>query len=313
MSKIIQVVEVGPRDGFQMESKFIPTELKVAVLNEISASGIRKIEATSFVHPKIIPQMADAEDVMQRIRRAPGVIYGGLVANLRGALRALEAGVDMIRVVVCVTESYNQKNAGMSVAASLAVSAEVLEIAKSRQIPTEIAIGLAFGCPLEGAVPENKLLKVIEKAVCAGFREVSLADSVGVANPASIRRTIKRVIRDFPETHFSLHLHNTRGRGLANAVAGLDEGLDTFDASIGGLGGCPVVPGGSGNIATEDLLNMLVEMGFTTGVDIERVAAASRMMAGFLERQLASFVLSAGTTSQLFRKAAARTKGTVAP
>jgi hydroxymethylglutaryl-CoA lyase len=306
VSNRVHIVEVGPRDGFQMESRFIPTELKAAVIDQLSASGISKLEAASFVNAKVIPQMADAAEVMQRFRRKPGVVYSGLVPNLRGAERAIEARVDAVRVVVCITEPYNRRNAGMSVAESAEVCAEILKLAKTAGVAAEVAIGVAFGCPLEGEVPEQKVLDFVGQMAETGYREISLADSVGLANPMQIRQMVRRARAQFPDVRFSLHLHNTRGLGLANVLAGLEEGIDTFDSSLGGLGGCPVVPGATGNIATEDLVNMLHEMGFTTGVDIDGVMAASRLVANFLERRLPSYVLSAGTREQLYRAIGAR-------
>ena len=285
-----------------MESRFIPTELKVAVIDQLSDSGISKLEAASFVNAKVIPQMADAAEVMQRFRRKPGVIYSGLVLNLRGAERAIEAHVDAVRIVVCITEAYNRRNARMSVAESAEVCAEILKLAKAAGVAAEVAIGVAFGCPLEGEVPEQKVLDFVGQMAETGYREISLADSVGLANPKQIRQMVRSARAQFPDVRFSLHIHNTRGLGLANVLAGLEEGIDTFDSSLGGLGGCPVVPGATGNIATEDLVNMLHEMGFATGVDLDGVMAASRLVANFLERRLPSYVLSAGTRQQLYRR-----------
>jgi len=298
----ITVVEVGPRDGFQMEPKFIPTELKARVIDQLSTSGIQKIETTSFVHPKVIPQMADALDVMRRIVRRPGVVHSGLVANIRGAERAVGAQVDAIRMVICVTESYNFRNAGMSIAATVQVCCEVLNLATANRIPAEVALGVAFGCPLEGYVSEQRVLTLVGKLAQIGYREISLADSVGLANPLQVRELARRVQAEFPGVHFSLHMHNTRGLGLANILAALDEGIDTFDSSLGGLGGCPMVPGGTGNVSTEDLVNMLDEMRFSTGVNLDSIMAASRMMVDFLGRQLPSNVLSAGTRQQLYQR-----------
>jgi hydroxymethylglutaryl-CoA lyase len=285
-----------------METKFIPSELKVAVIDQLSAAGLPKIEATSFVSSKVIPQMADAAEVLQQIRRVPGVIYSVLVPNVYGARKAVEACANAIRVVVCITDSYNRRNAGMSVAESAPACAEVLGLAGAAGVTAEVVIGVAFGCPLEGKVPEQKVVDFIALMVQAGYREISLADSVGLANPSQVREMMRRVQREFPKVHFSLHLHDTRGLGLANVLAGLEEGIDTFDSALGGLGGCPVVPGATGNIPTEDLVSMLDEMGYVTGIDVDGVMAASRMMAEFLERLLPSHILSSGTAVQLYRR-----------
>jgi len=299
----VSVIEVGPRDGFQMETVFIATAIKVAIINAVAAAGVTKIETTSFVSPKAIPQMKDAAEVMQRIDRRPGVAYTALVPNVAGAQLAVQAQVSGMRVVVCATESYNQRNVRMSVAESLEACGEILKVGAASNTPVEVAIGLAFGCPLEGHVPVNKVEQLTRQLTQMGFREISIADSVGLANPAQVRRLMGRLRETFPEVHFSLHLHNTRGLGLANAVAALEEGIDAFDASIGGLGGCPVVPGGSGNIASEDLAHMLSEMGIETGVNIEGVMVASRIAEDFLKRSLPSYVLAAGTREQIFRRA----------
>ena len=297
----VTVVEVGPRDGFQMEETFIPTEIKVRVINTVAAAGVRKIEATSFVNPKVIPQMSDASQVLQGIKRRPGVVYTGLVPNLRGALRAIEAGVDAMRVVVCASEAYNQRNVRMSVDESLKSCEEVLEAGQSAGTPVEVAIGLAFGCPLEGDISENRVVDLAKRLAAMGYREISIADTVGMANPTQVGQRIRRLREELPEVHFSLHIHNTRGLGLANVLAGLQEGIDTFDSSVGGLGGCPVVPNGTGNIPTEDLVNMLHEMGIETGIEMEGVLAAARIMQEFLKRPLPSYILVAGTREQVYR------------
>jgi hydroxymethylglutaryl-CoA lyase len=217
----------------------------------------------------------------------------------------MESGADAMRVVVCASETYNQRNVRMSVAESLQSCDEILKVGQSSAVPVEVAIGLAFGCPLEGHIPEDRVVELTGRLTAMGYQEVSIADSVGLGNPVQVQQMMRRLRREFPQIHFSLHLHNTRGLGLANVLAALGEGIDTFDSSIGGLGGCPVVPGGSGNIPTEDLVNMLEEMGIQTGVDIEAVTVASRMVQEFLQRPLPSYILSAGTRGQLFRRVGA--------
>ena len=305
MPKRVTVVEVGPRDGFQMENVFIPTDLKIEVIDTLAASGVSKIEATSFVSPKVIPQMADSLLVMRRVRRRPEVLYTALVPNMKGAQRAIEAGVDAMRVVVCASETYNQRNVGMTVADSLKNCQEIFAAGQRSGVPVEAVIGLAFGCPLEGEILEDRLLDLTKTLAKMGYAEISIADTVGLANPAEVRRRMERIQQELPQVHSSLHLHNTRGLGLANVLAGLEAGTDTFDSSLGGLGGCPVVPGGSGNISTEDLVNMLEEMEIQTGIDIEQIIAASCLMETFLMRQLPSYVLRSGTPVQLHRRMAA--------
>jgi hydroxymethylglutaryl-CoA lyase len=297
------VVEVGPRDGFQMERTFIPTDLKVATIDGIAAAGVRKIEATSFVNPKVIPQMADATEVMARITRVPGVVYTALVPNVRGAEQAVASRVDAVRQVICVTETYNRRNVGMSVEQSVENLKSICAVAG--RTPVELVIALAFGCPLEGAVEEDAVVRLAGRAVDLGIREISVADSVGLAHPVHVDRMMRRLQREFAGIRWSLHLHDTRGLGLANVLAGLDEGVTTFDASIGGLGGCPVVPGATGNIATEDLVNMLDSMGRPTGIDLAALMTATRGVQAFLGRPLPSRVLAAGTTAAAFARAAA--------
>jgi hydroxymethylglutaryl-CoA lyase len=299
----ISVVEVGPRDGLQMEKIFVPTETKISLVNSLADAGIRKMEVTAFVSPRVIPQLQDAAEVFRSIHRLPGVLYLALVPNFKGAKRALDAGANAVKIVVCISETYNRRNVGMSVEQSLANSSDVFQLAKHLGKRAEAVIGLAFGCPLEGRVPPESVVAMTERLAVIGYREISIADSMGLANPAQVRLLMRLLLREFPHVHFALHLHNTRGLGLANALAGLEEGVDEFDSSIGGLGGSEVVVrGAGGNLATEDLLNMLHEMGLETGVDLQRVVAASHIAQQALGRPLSSYVLSVGTPDQFFQR-----------
>jgi len=302
----VHVVEVGPRDGFQMEATFIPTDLKVEVIDVLGRAGLEKIEATSFVRPEVIPQMCDADEVMSRIQRFPGVRHTALVPNVKGAQRAIDAGVDAVRVVICLSESYNRRNVGLGISESLENCRRICELTKTHTVGCEAILALAFGCPLEGVISEDKAVGIANRLIGMGFGELSIADSVGVANPAHVRRLMRKLRNEAPLAHYSLHFHNTRGLGLANVLAGLEEGVDTFDSSCGGLGGCPVVPGGSGNIPTEDLVNMLEEMGIGTGIDLSLVMTTSKKLQNFLHRPMASHVLASGTRKQLFEGAATR-------
>ncbi len=298
----VTIVEVGPRDGFQVEPVFIPTEFKIEVVNAVARAGVAKIETSSFVSPRFVPQLADAAEVFAGLDRRPNTRYTALVPNLKGAERALEAGADGVRLVVTSTETYNRKNVGMSVDESLAVCRRILEWVEGEPMAVEAVIALAFGCPFEGPVGEDRVAELAHRFVDMGVRELSIADSVGLGNPNRVAATMTRLRTELPEIAFSLHLHDTRGLGLANVVAALQVGIDTFDASIGGLGGCPVFPNGAGNIATEDLANLCEEMGISTGIDIEAVQAISGKMQAFLQRQLPSRVLLAGTPGQLYAK-----------
>ena len=299
----VRIVEVGPRDGFQMEREFIPTRLKTEVIDLISASGVSKIEATSFVSPKAIPQLADSNEVMKAIRRRPGVLYSALVPNLEGIHRAIEASVDAARLVVCATETYNMRNVGLTINESLEACEAMLDVASDSNISVEAVIAVAFGCPFEGAVSEAAVVHLAQRFAALGIEELSIADSIGVASPVQMKRLMRALQSALPEARFSLHLHDTRGLGLANVLAALDVGIDTFDASIGGLGGCPVTTASTGNIATEDLAHMCAEMGIETGVDLDLVRRASRRMESFLDRPLPSRVLRAGSREELFAAA----------
>lgn len=300
----VSIVEVGPRDGFQMEKAFIPTDLNVRVIDLLSKSGLREIEATSFMNPKVIPQMADAAEVMSRIGRAAGTIYKALVPNLKGAERAIEARADVLELVIVASESYNRKNVGMSVDQSIAACGEIAKLAASRPVPLEVVIGASFGCPIEGPVPEAQVERVARAVAAFGISRLSLADSIGSGNPAQVTRLVARIKAALPGLPLSLHLHNTRGLGLANAVAGFQAGVATFDSGLGGLGGCPIFPGATGNVATEDMVNLFEEMGVATGIDLGKVREASRLMEQFLGRALPSYILRVGTTAELFAKAA---------
>lgn len=296
----VTIVEVGPRDGFQVEKAFVPTELKVEVIDALARAGLPKIETSSFVSPKVVPQMADAAEVFAAIERRPGTRYTALVPNLKGAERALAAGADGVRLVVTTTETYNRRNVGMSVDESLEVCRQILERLADEPMTVEAVVALAFGCPFEGPVTADRVAELAHRFADMGVLELSIADSVGLGNPAQVAATMARLRSELPDIALSLHLHDTRGLGLANAAAALQVGVDTFDASIGGLGGCPVLSDGAGNIATEDLANMCEEMGIATGVDIAAVQAVSRRMQDFLGRRLPSRVLHAGTPGQLY-------------
>ncbi len=296
----VTVVEVGPRDGFQVEPSFIPTELKVEVIDAIAHAGVAKIETSSFVSHRFVPQLADAAEVFAAVERRPGTRYTALVPNLKGAERALAAGADGVRLVVTTTETYNRKNVGMSVDQSLEVCRQILGRLDGERMTVEAVVALAFGCPFEGPVAPDRVAELAHRFADMGVRELSIADSVGLGNPVQVAGTMERLRFELPAIALSLHLHDTRGLGLANVVAALGVGIDTFDASIGGLGGCPVLANGAGNIATEDLANMCEEMGIATGIDIAAIQEVSRRVQGFLGRRLPSRVLTAGTPQQLY-------------
>ncbi len=302
--KRVHVVEVGPRDGFQMEQAFIPTELKVRSIQALAASGIENIEAVSFVHPRVVPQMRDADEVMRQISRRSGTRYTALVPNVRGAERALAAGVDGLHLVICVTESYNQRNVGLSCQESLNALRQIVELAKSvgDAVPVTATMAATFGCPFEGQKSDADLVAFARQVADTGADEIGLADSAGLGHPVLVRRVISAVRDALPTMALRMHLHDTRGLGITNAVSALELGIDTFDVSLGGLGGCPLIKGASGNIATEDFVNLCDELSIEHGVDLDRVRAVSREIEAFLGKPMASRVLASGTRSELYQR-----------
>jgi hydroxymethylglutaryl-CoA lyase len=306
MPERVRVVEVGPRDGFQMESRFLPTGLKVETVARLAAAGLREIEVTSFVRPDVVPQMRDAEAVAAGAAGLGLERAWALVPNLRGAERALAAGITGLHFVICVSESYNRRNVGLSVDQSFAALADVVGRARAG-VPVAVTLAATFGCPFEGQLPDRRIVELARRARDLGVAELGLADSVGLGVPPLVRRLVRRVREEVAGLPLRLHLHDTRGLGLANAMAGLEEGIAAFDTSLGGLGGCPMVLGASGNVATEDLVHLCAELRIATGVDLDGVRAASRRLEAFLERELPSRVLAAGTRAELLARNRATT------
>jgi hydroxymethylglutaryl-CoA lyase len=299
LPKRVHIIEVGPRDGFQMESRFVPTDVKVEVIVRLVDAGLTEIEATSFVHPKVIPQMADAEEVLERVRQRSGVRWSVLVPNLKGAERALAIGVDELRLVVCATDSYNQKNVGLTIDESADLFSRIRDLADSKGVDAAVVLGVALGCPIEGVVPIERVVGLSERFVGLGATAIGVSDSYGVANPVQVASAVKAVKEALGKVRLWLHLHNTRGMGLANALAAMQQGVDSFDTAFGGLGGTPVMKGASGNIASEDFVYMCSEMGVETGVDLDALRAVSHRVEAFLDRPLPSHVLAAGTMDEL--------------
>lgn len=295
----VQIVEVGPRDGFQIEPVLIPTEQKIKIIDKLSETGLRRIEATSFVHPKAIPQLADASEVMAGITRKEGVIYTALVPNVKGVERALQAGVEEINLVVSASESHNQNNMNMSIAESLKAFREAARIALDNGMRITGSIATAFGCPFEGWVLPQKVEEIAQEYLTMGVHEVSLADTTGMAAPSQVIDMVSRLRGQFKDVEFRLHLHNTRGAGMANVLAALFEGITIFDGSIGGLGGCPYAPGATGNIPTEDMVHMLESMGIDTGIDLAKLIDGAKMVQELLGRELPGQVMKAGTVPWL--------------
>ena len=264
------VCEVGPRDGFQMEHDWIPTEAKIQIIDRLSRTGLREIQATSFVHPRAIPQLADADEVMRRIDRRPGVSYSALVPNERGAERAIVAAVDRIDMVVSISRSHCLSNTRMEPPEAMQSADGVAGLARQAGVKCLLGLATALGCPFEGFPEYQRVEAMVTQAVEEhGFRQISIAHTVGMADPGRVERTMSALCARFSSVEFTLHLHDTRRMGLANVHAGLRAGVRRFDASVAGLGGCPYAPGATGNIATEDLVNMLDLLGVETGVNLE--------------------------------------------
>ncbi|HEY4001771.1 MAG TPA: hydroxymethylglutaryl-CoA lyase [Candidatus Xenobia bacterium] len=285
---MIRLVEVGPRDGLQNEATTVGVEQKVAFINALAAAGERDIEVGAFVHPKWVPQMAGSEDVIKALPTLDGVRWSALVPNLKGLERALACGIRRIAVFTAASETFNQKNINMSIQASLDGYRPVVHQALQAGLSVRGYVSTVFVCPYEGDVKKERVLEVTQALLDMGVDEVSLGDTIGAAAPNDIENTVGYLLETVPPQRLALHCHDTYGTALANVVAGLNLGIRTFDASAGGLGGCPYAPGASGNLATEDLVYLLTRMGFDTGIDLDRLAQASGVMEAALGRQLPS-------------------------
>jgi len=289
----ISVREVGPRDGLQNEDP-VPATAKIALIDQLATTGVSRIEAVSFVRAEAIPQMADADEVWAAVSKDPAIRYSALAPNLRGARRALDAGFTEVEAVVSASDTHNRKNVNRSTAQSLDEIAVMIDEAHQRGATLQVVVATAWGCPYEGDVPVDRVLAVAGRAVSDGADAISFGDTTGMATPGRVRDLVGSFRSRHPGVPLNLHFHNTRGTGLANVLAALELGVDDFDASVGGLGGCPYAPGASGNIATEELVYMAEDMGVGTGIDlaamIEAAAAAERIVG----RELPSQVLRAG-------------------
>jgi hydroxymethylglutaryl-CoA lyase len=296
LPKSVRIREVGPRDGFQNEPEVIPTEAKVRLIGLLGAAGLRRIELTSFTRPDVIPQLADAAAVLDSYDRLDGVEYTVLIPNERGLDRALERRprFDAVSVFLSASETHNRRNVNSSIEESLAGLERVLERAAGEGLRCEGVIATSFGCPYEGEVPIERVLSIAERLAAAGCTEVGFGDTTGMANPRQVDEFFTAARERISGVELTAHFHNTRGQGLANVHAALGAGIDSFESSFGELGGCPVPPGSTGNISTEDLVSMLEEMGIDTGVDLPRLIEASRAAQEQLGRPLGAHVLRAG-------------------
>jgi len=303
----VEVTDVGPRDGLQAETRLIPAAEKIALINRLIDAGVPRIEATSFVSPKAVPQLADAAEVMAGIDRTKGAIIATLVPNARGAIRAAECEVDEMVVFVSASESHNKKNVNRTVEESLKGFEEVARIAGDAKIPVHGAIATSFGCPFEGNVPARQLAMIAKRFQDLGFVGMSFGDTTGMATPPVVRAGVAAVREAAPELSLALHFHNTRGIGLANVMAGLDEGIDKYESSFGGTGGCPFAPGATGNICTEDLVYLLHEMGIETGIDLRKLMAVACDVETVVGHPLPGQVMKAGQRLDLHDMDAVRT------
>ena len=290
----VRIREVGPRDGIQSEKADVPTEKKIALIDSLSQTGLRYIEAVSFVSPKAIPQMADARQVWDGIERNPDVFYSALVPNRKGAEAAAEAGVDGLQVFIAASDGYNLRNVKRTVRDSMPNVVDVVEVARANDLPIEGTISVAFGDPYDGDVAPERVVEVTRWMVEAGVTTISYGDTTGMATPRRVRDVIEAVRDSVPEVTMNMHFHDTRGTGLANVVTALELGIDYFDASVGGMGGSPYASGATGNIATEDLVHMLEDMEIGTGVDLDALLDAARLAQGMVQGPLPGKILKAG-------------------
>ncbi len=291
----IYMQEVGTRDGLQVEPVFVPTDDKIALVNALSATGLAKIEVTSFTSPKAIPALADGEIVLREITRAPGVVYSALVPNVRGAERAIDARTDEMNLVMSASHSHNLSNLRMTPAQSYAALAQVNTIARDAGVAVNVSLSCSFGCPMEGDVPMSTVLDWCARYVDElGARGVTLCDTTGMAYPGQVAELTAAFRTRWPEIELTLHFHNTRGMGLANVLAGIDAGADRFDASLGGIGGCPYAPGATGNVCSEEIVHALALMGYDTGVDLALLIDASRRLPGLIGHDIPSQIVKAG-------------------
>jgi hydroxymethylglutaryl-CoA lyase len=284
----VTIKEVGPRDGLQNEKARIATEDKIAWINQLSKTGLTYIEVTSFVHPKWIPQLADALEVATRIERVPGVTYAALVPNQKGLEKALAAQIDEVCVFMSASETHNRKNINKSIAETFPVLEEVVKTAKQEGKTVRGYVSTVFGCPYEGNVSIEQVIRVSEQLFAMGIDELSLGDTIGVATPKQVQEVLEAVLQRFPKEKLAMHFHDTRGTALANILVSLEMGITIFDSSLGGLGGCPYAPGASGNVATDDLIYMLHGMDIATGIDVERLTEAALFIRDKIGRPLSS-------------------------
>lgn len=287
--KSVSIREVGPRDGLQNESKFIPTDEKIQWIDHLSNSGLNYIEVTSFVNPTWIPALSDAEYVAKHIKKNPDVTYAALVPNTKGLFRALESGIDEVAVFISASETHNKKNINKTISETEIVLSEVVKESISNKKTIRGYISTVFGCPYEGNIETDQVIRLADSLFEMGINELSLGDTIGIANPVQVKQVLEQLLKRYPANSIAMHFHNTRGTALANALASLEMGISKFDSSLGGLGGCPYAPGASGNLATDDLNYMLKNMGIETNIDPKKLNAAALYIQSKLQKPLDSY------------------------
>ncbi|CDY75204.1 Hydroxymethylglutaryl-CoA lyase [Caballeronia glathei] len=298
-SQRLVVQEVAPRDGLQIEQKWVETDDKIALIDNLSACGFTRIEAGSFVSPKAIPALRDGDEVFHRIGRRPGVIYVALIPNVKGAERALAAHADELNLVMSASETHNRANMRMSCEQSLAGFGDIVRLVAGSGASLNATVATAFGCPFEGRIDEDRVASIVDTYREMGMQGITLADTTGMANPRQVARIVERVLGRIPAEALTLHFHNTRGLGLANVLAAYEAGARRFDASLGGLGGCPFAPGASGNICTEDLVAMCEELSIPTGIDLLKLIELSRTLPALVGHDVPGQVAKAGRNCDL--------------
>ncbi|MVW71055.1 hydroxymethylglutaryl-CoA lyase [Bordetella sp. 02P26C-1] len=296
----VDIVEVGLRDGLQSEPEFVPTETKVEMLNALIDAGVRHFEATSFVSPRAVPQLRDAQEVLAGVHKRPGVVLAALAPNRKGVERALQSQADEVVVFVSASQTHNQKNLNRPIEKSLQDIEEIAELLGDQPMKRKGAIAVAFGCPFEGDVDLATLKTIFRQFHRLGFDGVTLGDTTGMATPALVRRTVEALRAEAPDMNISLHFHNTRGIGLVNVVEGLRAGITSYESSLGGLGGCPFAPGATGNICTEDLVYLLDEMGIDSGIDLRALIDVAQRLERVIGRKLPGQLMKAGPRLRLY-------------
>lgn len=294
MPEFVEIVDVSPRDGLQSQPALVSTEDKLALINRLLDAGVRRMEVASFVNPKRVPQMADAEQVVSGLPQRDDARFIGLVLNLRGFERAAACGIGEINCAVVASDAFNQRNQGATTEETMAVIEALTRQAQAASMDMGVTISAAFGCPFEGEVPRERVARLAQRLAALGYEEISLADTIGAAGPSDVTALLQRIRQLEPELRLRCHFHNTRNTAVANVYAALQEGVRSFDASCGGVGGCPFAPAATGNVGTEDLLYMINRMGLETGIDITKIIATAKWLEGPLQTTMPAMVTRAG-------------------